>query len=159
MASTAPRSVPAAVPGPNLFTRLKLRDLVLIPVIALVMVIGSFVSSSFLMPENLLNVLQQSSELSILVIAQSLILICGKFDLSLESTVGIAPMFAAWLMIADTYIGGCGPAPHGPAAPPPPFPPRPSSPCRRSSSIPPRENGSACPPRSGSPVPSSSSSA
>ncbi len=89
-------------------SRMKLRDLVLIPVIGLVMIIGSFVSPSFLLPENLLNVLQQSSELSILVIAQSLILICGKFDLSLESTVGLAPMLAAWLMISDTSIGGSG---------------------------------------------------
>ncbi|MBN9253561.1 MULTISPECIES: ABC transporter permease [unclassified Mesorhizobium] len=97
-----------ARPTQSLFARLKLRELVLVPVIAVVMVIGSFVSSSFLMPENLLNILQQSSELSILVIAQSLILICGKFDLSLESTVGIAPMFAAWLMIADVSLGGSG---------------------------------------------------
>ncbi|PDQ20183.1 ATPase [Mesorhizobium sanjuanii] len=95
-------------PGQSLFARFRLRELVLIPVIAVVIVIGSFVSSSFLMPENLLNILQQSSELSILVIAQSLILICGKFDLSLESTVGIAPMFAAWLMISDVSIGGSG---------------------------------------------------
>ncbi|CCV04024.1 Monosaccharide-transporting ATPase [Mesorhizobium metallidurans STM 2683] len=97
-----------ARPGQSLFARFRLRELVLIPVIAVVIVIGSFVSSSFLMPENLLNILQQSSELSILVIAQSLILICGKFDLSLESTVGIAPMFAAWLMISDVSIGGSG---------------------------------------------------
>lgn len=97
-----------ARPTQSLFARLKLRELVLVPVIAVVMVIGSFVSSSFLMPENLLNILQQSSELSILVIAQSLILICGKFDLSLESTVGIAPMFAAWLMISDVSLGGSG---------------------------------------------------
>lgn len=95
-------------PSQSLFARFRLRELVLIPVIAVVIVIGSFVSSSFLMPENLLNILQQSSELSILVIAQSLILICGKFDLSLESTVGIAPMFAAWLMISDVSIGGSG---------------------------------------------------
>ncbi|MCV3206607.1 ABC transporter permease [Mesorhizobium sp. YC-39] len=97
-----------ARPSQGLFDRFRLRELVLIPVIAVVIVIGSFVSSSFLMPENLLNILQQSSELSILVIAQSLILICGKFDLSLESTVGIAPMFAAWLMISDVSIGGSG---------------------------------------------------
>lgn len=105
--STSPTPI-AARPTQSLFARLKLRELVLVPVIAVVMVIGSFVSSSFLMPENLLNILQQSSELSILVIAQSLILICGKFDLSLESTVGIAPMFAAWLMISDVSLGGSG---------------------------------------------------
>jgi ribose/xylose/arabinose/galactoside ABC-type transport system permease subunit len=47
---------------------------------------------------NLVNILQQSSELSVLVLAESIILIVGKFDLSLESIVGVAPMFAAWLV-------------------------------------------------------------
>jgi simple sugar transport system permease protein len=79
-------------------------DLLLIPVI----IFGSFVSPGFLLPENLMNVLQQSSELSILVIAESIILLCGKFDLPLESTVGFAPMVAAWLMVPDTSIGGSG---------------------------------------------------
>jgi simple sugar transport system ATP-binding protein len=84
--------------------RLFTRDLLLIPVI----IVGSFVSPGFLLPENLMNVLQQSSELSILVIAESIILLCGKFDVSLESTVGFAPMIAAWLMVPDTSIGGSG---------------------------------------------------
>jgi ribose/xylose/arabinose/galactoside ABC-type transport system permease subunit len=108
MASTASRNATARSSASDIFARFNLRDLVLIPVIALVMIVGGFVSSSFLLPENLLNVLQQSSELSILVIAQSLILICGKFDLSLESTVGLAPMLAAWLMTVDTSVGGSG---------------------------------------------------
>jgi ribose/xylose/arabinose/galactoside ABC-type transport system permease subunit len=64
--------------------RLFTRDLVLIPVIIVVIIVGSFVSPGFLIPENLMNVLLQSSELSILVIAESIILLCGKFDLSLE---------------------------------------------------------------------------
>ena len=83
-------------------------DLVLLPVIVLVVIVGTFVSPGFLMAENIMNVLQQSSELSVLVIAESLILLCGKFDLSLESTVGFAPMIAAWLMVKDTSIGGSG---------------------------------------------------
>lgn len=85
-----------------------MRDLALVPVIIVVLIVGSFVSPGFLMADNLMNVMQQSSELSILVIAQSLILICGKIDLSLESIVGVAPMFAAWLIISDTMMGGSG---------------------------------------------------
>ena len=88
--------------------RLFTRDLVLIPVIIVVIIVGSFVSPGFLIPENLMNVLQHSSEPSILVIAELIILLCGKFDLSLESTVGFAPMIAAWLMVSDTSIGGSG---------------------------------------------------
>jgi ribose/xylose/arabinose/galactoside ABC-type transport system permease subunit len=91
-----------------LVQRLMMRDLALIPVIIVVLIVGSFVSPGFLMADNLMNVMQQSSELSILVIAQSLILICGKIDLSLESIVGVAPMFAAWLIIKDTSMGGSG---------------------------------------------------
>jgi simple sugar transport system permease protein len=89
------------------FTR-RFRELTLLPVIVLAIIAGSMVSGAFLTPENLLNILQQSSELSVLVIAESLILLTGKFDLSLESTVGLAPMFGAWLIVKDTGIGGSG---------------------------------------------------
>jgi ribose/xylose/arabinose/galactoside ABC-type transport system permease subunit len=85
-----------------------LRELSLIPAIILTIIAGTFVSDAFLTRDNFLNILQQSSELSILVIAQSLILIVGKFDLSLESTVGLAPMAAAWLMATETTFGGSG---------------------------------------------------
>lgn len=88
--------------------RLGLTELALVPIIILLCILGATISSAFLRPSNLINILQQSSELSILVIAQSLILISGKFDLSLESTVGLAPMVAAWLMLTDTAIGGSG---------------------------------------------------
>ena len=85
-----------------------LRELTLLPAIVLAIIAGAFVSPAFLTPENAFNVLQQSSELSILVIAESLILIAGKFDLSLESVVGLTPMLAAWLIMTDTSVGGSG---------------------------------------------------
>ncbi|MBV8565119.1 MAG: ABC transporter permease [Methylobacteriaceae bacterium] len=86
----------------------RFRELTLVPAIVLAIIAGAFISPAFLTTDNFLNVLQQSSELSVLVIAQSLILIAGKFDLSLESTVGLAPMTAAWLMATDTTFGGSG---------------------------------------------------
>lgn len=85
-----------------------LRELSLIPAIIITIIVGSFVSDAFLTKDNFLNILQQSSELAVLVIAQSMILIIGKFDLSLESTVGLAPMTAAWLMATGTTFGGSG---------------------------------------------------
>ena len=88
--------------------RVLLKDFVLVPIIALALVIGSFLSPAFLTADNIINILQQSSELSILVLAESLILIGGKFDLSLESVVGFAPMVGAWLISADTVMGGSG---------------------------------------------------
>jgi simple sugar transport system permease protein len=85
-----------------------LRELTLIPAIALAIIVGSVASDSFLTADNFFNILQQSSELSIVVIAETLVLLCGKFDLSLESVVGIAPMLGAWLIIDNVEIGGSG---------------------------------------------------
>jgi simple sugar transport system permease protein len=87
---------------------LRFRELTLVPAIIIAIIVGALVSDAFLTTDNFLNILQQSSELSILVIAESLILICGKFDLSLESIVGVAPMLAAWLMVMELYAGGSG---------------------------------------------------
>ena len=42
---------------------------------------------------------QQSTELSLLVLAEALILIAGRMDLSLESTIGLAPCLAMWLVL------------------------------------------------------------
>jgi simple sugar transport system permease protein len=86
----------------------RFRELTLVPAIVLAIVAGAVISPAFLTVDNFLNILQQSSELSVLVIAESLILITGKFDLSLESTVGLAPMTAAWLMASETTFGGSG---------------------------------------------------
>ena len=68
---------------------LGLRELTLVPVIVLVIIIGAFASDAFLTTDNFLNILQQSSELSVVVIAETLILLTGKFDLSLELVVGL----------------------------------------------------------------------
>ncbi|WP_222854239.1 ABC transporter permease [Fodinicola acaciae] len=81
----------------------RLRDLALLPAILVLMIVGVLVSpSTFLTPENLINVLQQQTELSLLVLAEALVLIAGRFDLSLESTIGLAP--ALGLLVA-TYLG------------------------------------------------------
>jgi ribose/xylose/arabinose/galactoside ABC-type transport system permease subunit len=82
-------------------------ELTLLQLIAAAVVIGAFIHPAFLTKVNLINILQQSSELSVLVLAEAIILIVGKFDLSLESIVGVAPMFAAYL-VTDTSINGSG---------------------------------------------------
>jgi ribose/xylose/arabinose/galactoside ABC-type transport system permease subunit len=76
----------------------RLRDLTLIPVIVVLLLIGKFVDPVFLTIENLTNVLQQQTELSLVVLAEAVILISGKFDLSLESTVGLAPALAVLIV-------------------------------------------------------------
>lgn len=91
----------------GLLAALKSDQYALIPVIVIVVIVGALIHPAFLTESNLVNVLRQSSELAIVVIAQSLILIAGKFDLSLESVVGLAPMLAAWL-VSSVAIGGSG---------------------------------------------------
>jgi simple sugar transport system permease protein len=49
---------------------LRFRELTLLPAIALAIIAGALISDAFLTTNNFLNILQQSSELSVLVIAQ-----------------------------------------------------------------------------------------
>ena len=87
---------------------LGLRELTLIPALIAIGFVGWLNNPAFLTSDNLLNILQQSSELSILVIAETLILLLAKIDLSLESIVGFAPMLGAWLISTDPSLGGSG---------------------------------------------------
>lgn len=75
------------------------RDLSLVPVILVLMLIGFIVSPAFLTTENLVGVVQQSTELGLLVLGLALVLICGRMDLSLESTLAVAPSIAMWLVL------------------------------------------------------------
>lgn len=85
-----------------------LRDLALVPVIVLVFVIGSVVSPAFLTFNNLVNnVLATSAVLGVVVVAESMIIIGGFFDLSLQAVVGFAPMLSAWLVVPKEF-GGAG---------------------------------------------------
>ncbi|GAA1382954.1 ABC transporter permease [Catellatospora chokoriensis] len=95
----------------------RLRDLALIPAIIVIAVVGQIVNPVFLHTDNIINVLQTMSEIAILVLAQTLVLIAGKMDLSLESTFGLAPGVAAWLIVAPGVTHGLGVLPGGWAVP------------------------------------------
>ncbi len=86
----------------------RLRDLALIPAIIVIAVVGQIVHPIFLQGDNLINILQTMSEISLLVMAQTLVLVAGKMDLSLESTFGLAPGVAAWLTVAVGSGAGLG---------------------------------------------------
>src|ERR1044072_6485763 len=83
----------------------RLRELALLPALALLIVVGSFVSASFLTRANLISVLGASAALALVVLAESLIVLTGKCDLSLESTVGIAPAVGAMLVMPAMSAG------------------------------------------------------
>ncbi|MFC4044494.1 ABC transporter permease [Dactylosporangium siamense] len=86
----------------------RLRDLALVPAIIAVAVVGYLVNPVFLQSDNVINVLQSMSEISVLVLAQTMVLITGKMDLSLESTFGLAPGIAAWLIVDPAVTHGLG---------------------------------------------------
>jgi simple sugar transport system permease protein len=86
----------------------RLRDVALVPAIIVVAVVGFLVNPVFLSSDNIINVLQSMSEISIVVLAETVVLITGKMDLSLESTFGLAPGIAAWLIVDPAVTHGLG---------------------------------------------------
>ncbi|MFE0102116.1 ABC transporter permease [Streptomyces sp. NPDC059009] len=81
------------------------RELALVPALLLLMVLGAVVNDSFLTERNLISILGASAALAMVVLAESLVLITGKFDLSLESVVGIAPAVGALLVLPAAQSG------------------------------------------------------
>jgi len=105
--TTIPASLTDARSEP-IYRRIKvvrLRDLALLPALALLLVVGGFLSPSFLTYANFVSVLGASAALAILVLAESLIILTGNFDLSLESICGIAPAIGAMLVLPASSQG------------------------------------------------------
>ncbi len=84
--------------GQNILTG-SIRELALLPVIILLLIVGAFVNPAVFTADNFINVAQMSAALGAVVVAESLILLTGKFDLSLQSTYGLSPMVGAWLIV------------------------------------------------------------
>jgi simple sugar transport system permease protein len=82
------------------------REAALLPVLAVLLVVGAVLNSDFLTVSNIVTGIgQQSSALGVVVVGESLILLIGGMDLSLESTFGLAPMIAAWLIVPVAAFG------------------------------------------------------
>ena len=82
-----------------------LREAALLPVIVVLIVVGTFVNSAFLAVSNFTGIGEQIAALGVTVVGESLILMIGGMDLSLEGTYGLAPMVAAWLMVPIAAYG------------------------------------------------------
>jgi simple sugar transport system permease protein len=82
-----------------------LREVALLPVLVLLIIVGAVASPAFLTVSNFAGIGQQSSALGVVVVGESLILLIGGMDLSLESTYGLAPMVAAWLIVPVSAYG------------------------------------------------------
>jgi len=102
-------SIEPALPLENRSRRLAalafVRGAALLPVIAVLLIIGSITSPVFFSISNLAGVGQQASALGMCVIGEALIIMIGGMDLSLEGTFGLAPMISAWLMVPVAAFG------------------------------------------------------
>ena len=81
------------------------RELTLVPVIVVMMFAGSLVNPVFFTTSNLINVAEGGAALGMVVVAESLILLTGKFDISLQGTFGLAPLLGAWLIAPKASQG------------------------------------------------------
>src|SRR5437764_5559928 len=81
------------------------RELALVPAIAVLFVVGIFTRPAFFTTSNFSNTAQFSAALGMVVVAESLILLTGSFDLSLQSIYGLAPMIGAWLIVPKDAQG------------------------------------------------------
>ena len=66
-------------------------------------------SEHFLTERNISNILTAAAVLGVLVVGQTFVLISGNFDLSTESTMGLAALLGLWLIVpaaAPTFGGG-----------------------------------------------------
>ena len=83
----------------------RFRDLALVPAIVALLIIGTFVDPVFLTRGNLTDVFQQQSEIALLVLGEVLILLTGRLDLSLESTMGLAPALGVLFVMPAAQSG------------------------------------------------------
>src|SRR6202522_559210 len=83
----------------------RLRDLALLPALVVLIIIGSIISPVFLTSGNINTILTSSAALALVVLAESLVIITGKFDLSLESIYGIAPAIGAMVVLPAEGFG------------------------------------------------------
>lgn len=82
-----------------------IREAALLPVLVVILIVGAVLNSHFLTVSNFTGIGQQVSALGVVVVGESLILLIGGMDLSLESTYGLAPMLAAWLIVPVAAFG------------------------------------------------------
>lgn len=98
-----PRGPRTGAPRPGgrgaAITIARLRDFALVPPIIAIVILGSILYPAFRTQATFTDLLSTMAWIALLVVAESLILITGKMDLSLESTVGLAPGIAAWLTV------------------------------------------------------------
>lgn len=88
-------------PGEGRFAPTRYRDLSLVPVLLVLGVIGSWSHPPSSPPTTWSASAGGPPNRGLLVLAEALILSAGRMDLSPESTIGVAPVIAVWLVLPD----------------------------------------------------------
>jgi simple sugar transport system permease protein len=96
---SAPGTIASNRPSFAKGAAVRFRDLALLPALLVLIIVGAFISPAFLTQANITTILTSSAALALIVLAESLIIITGKFDLSLESTAGFAPAIGALVVL------------------------------------------------------------
>jgi ribose/xylose/arabinose/galactoside ABC-type transport system permease subunit len=81
------------------------REFSVLPGLVVLAIIGSIASPIFFQATNISLIFQQSSELGVVVVGLVFIVLTGRIDISLESTVGFAPMVGGLLMATTGGFG------------------------------------------------------
>jgi ribose transport system permease protein len=89
------------------FIRLLLDNLVWL-ILALAIVVFSGAIEGFANPQNYINIVYHSVFIGLLAIAETLCLISGNLDLSVESVAGFAAILSAYLAGASRFASGLG---------------------------------------------------
>jgi simple sugar transport system permease protein len=83
-----------------------IREAALLPVLVVLLIVGAILNPHFLTVSNIITGTGgQAAALGVVVVGESLVLLIGGMDLSLESTYGLAPMIAAWLIVPVAAFG------------------------------------------------------
>jgi simple sugar transport system permease protein len=86
-----------------------LREFALLPALGVIIIVGVIVSPAFLTSANLTTVIEFSAPLGLLVVGETLTLIFGQMDLSLQGIYLLAPTVGAYLAIhPSTRLGLVG---------------------------------------------------
>lgn len=99
------RTITAKSGGTSFNTAAFVREYGVLIIIALLLILLTFASDSFLTLRNLLNIVNQSAPLMIIACALTLVIIGGGFDLATGAIFGVAAVSAGWIAThVDPYL-------------------------------------------------------
>lgn len=87
----------------GLLTPQRVRRWALFLVLVVFMIVGAILSPHFLTTSNILNVARQMSQLGLVSIGMTFVILTGGIDLSVGSTVGLSAIVGAWLLAGGMF--------------------------------------------------------